>query len=420
MKDLITNIAEIFTRRVGKKNQNDQEMENQKAAKALFVELNNEEYDKYPFEKMNLDEGMILIKEVIGSYWKPRYLINTHNNVAYEIMNLSETFLFVTDNDIDWDSLKGLGEDCLERAKCHSFHFPSFINQFKNGVAQVQWQLNPDGRYYEDEDGYGMTDDEEVNIYGFIDTKGKVIVPFQYVSGQEMIDELRAKAEKIVKSDHKVAGAPADTKSKRIFNLIILDESGSMSCIKQQAINGFNETIQTIKAAKQSHPEQEHLVTFVSFDSTAIKTVYERVPVNDVPELDGNTYHPNACTPLYDAMGKSLNALRSHVNKDDVVLVTVITDGEENSSHEYTGKAIKALVDELRAANWVFTYIGANQDVEKVAATISITNVMNFETTHAGTDKMFATERKARTRFFDRIANGESCCDMQEDYFEDK
>lgn len=50
--------------------------------------------------------------------------------------------------------------------------------QYKNGVAEVEWQLNPDGMYYRDEDGFGMTDDEEIKLYGAIDRKGKVVKKF--------------------------------------------------------------------------------------------------------------------------------------------------------------------------------------------------------------------------------------------------
>jgi hypothetical protein len=49
-------------------------------------------------------------------------------------------------------------------------------------VAEVSWQINPDGRYYMDEDGYGMTDDEEITIYGFIDQKAKVVVKFRNIN----------------------------------------------------------------------------------------------------------------------------------------------------------------------------------------------------------------------------------------------
>ena len=51
----------------------------------------------------------------------------------------------------------------------------------------------------------------------------------------------------------------------RVFNLIILDESGSMSCIERQALTGVNETLQTIRRAQEKYPEQEQYVTFVPF-----------------------------------------------------------------------------------------------------------------------------------------------------------
>ena len=194
----------------------------------------------------------------------------------------------------------------------------------------------------------------------------------------------------------------------RIFNLIVIDESGSMQSIKKEAIDSVNETIQTIRSAQKKHEEQEHYVTLVTFNDD-VKTVYECVPVNDVKELTAETYQPDCCTALYDAMGVSLNALRKKVAADDKVLVTVVTDGYENASTEYTGKAIKALVDELKAKEWVFAYIGANQDVEAVAATISITNVLNFEATSEGTAVMGAKVESARTRLFDRIADSSFC-----------
>ena len=197
----------------------------------------------------------------------------------------------------------------------------------------------------------------------------------------------------------------------RIFNLIIIDESGSMQSIKKEAIDSVNETIQTIRSAQKKHEEQEHFVSLVTFNDD-VKTVYECVPVNEVNELTAETYQPDCCTALYDAMGISLNALRKKVAEDDKVLVTVVTDGYENASKEYNGKAIKALVDELKSKNWIFAYIGANQDVEAVAATISITNVLNFEATSEGAAIMGAKVVSARTRLYDRIADlGSSFCE---------
>lgn len=192
----------------------------------------------------------------------------------------------------------------------------------------------------------------------------------------------------------------------RIFNLIIIDESGSMQSIKKEAIDSVNETIQTIRAAQKKHEGQEHLITIVSFNDD-VKSICKCVSADEAKELTAETYQPDCCTALYDAMGISLNELRKNVAENDKVLVTVVTDGYENASKEYDGKAIKSLVDELKAKGWVFAYVGANQDVEQVAATISITNVMNFEATHQGTMMMSTKLNSARARFFDSV---DECC----------
>jgi Mg-chelatase subunit ChlD len=192
----------------------------------------------------------------------------------------------------------------------------------------------------------------------------------------------------------------------RVFNLIILDESGSMSIIKRQAISGVNETVQTIRSAQAKHEDQEHYVTLVSFNSDAVKTIYDNIPAANIEELTDKQYEPNCCTPLYDAMGNSLNKLRKCVADNDVVLVTIITDGYENDSHEYTQPIIKKLVEELKTKGWVFTYIGANQDVEQVAMSIAVDNSMSFCTSVEGTNAMFAEESRARSRFFDKVAKG--------------
>lgn len=144
----------------------------------LYKRLCAPQYKDRPYEQRDLGEGMTLVNQVIGEYWKPRYLLDNEAKCAYEFMSIDEVLQIVTDEDIDWDSLKGLPQDAFERAKAHSFHFPGHVYQYKNGVAEVEWQLNPDGMYYRDEDGFGMTDDEEINLYGAIDRKGKVVKRF--------------------------------------------------------------------------------------------------------------------------------------------------------------------------------------------------------------------------------------------------
>lgn len=206
---------------------------------------------------------------------------------------------------------------------------------------------------------------------------------------------------------------------QRVFNLIILDESGSMSCIEKQAIDGVNETVQTIRAAQKKHPDQEHFVTLVLFNSNAVKTVYDNVEAEQAEDLTDKQYIPSCGTPLYDAMGNAINALRKNVADNDAVLVTIITDGYENASREFNGPTIKKLVEEMKAKGWIFTYIGANQDVEKAAATISITNTLAFTANGVGTVAMFAAERRARNRWADRLAYCVEPQEMADDYFKE-
>lgn len=203
----------------------------------------------------------------------------------------------------------------------------------------------------------------------------------------------------------------------KIFNLIILDESGSMQSIKQTAIASMNETLQTIRAAESKYEDQEHYVSFVTFNDS-VKTVRECAPAMEIGDITEADYHPDCCTALYDAMGMSINALRKKVAKGDRVLVTVITDGYENASKEYNSKAIKALVGELRGKGWVFAYIGANQDVEQVAKNISITNALQFESTKHGTANMGIQLSRSCDRLFHKIAEGLSnASEDNEDFF---
>lgn len=208
-----------------------------------------------------------------------------------------------------------------------------------------------------------------------------------------------------------------ETKHK-VYNLIILDESGSMNSIKETIIQGFNEIVQTVKGVALKFPEQEHLISFVSFNGLAITTHLDKVGFAELNELDGSKYQPAASTPLFDAMGDSIAALRKETDPttDYNVLVTILTDGRENASKEYDGATIKKMVDELSAKNWTFTYIGADHDVENFAATISIKNTMRFNKNAADMKRMFQVEQSSRASYSMKIRKKES---TRDNYYSD-
>ena len=222
-----------------------------------------------------------------------------------------------------------------------------------------------------------------------------------------------------VRSEKKAAPA---SKAVTVHNLLILDESGSMHSIYNQALSGANETIQSIRAAQENYPGQNHRFSFVTFNTVGkqVKTVIDDAPIADVKDLKESDYRPNACTPLYDAMGMSIPALERKVKEGDSVLVTVITDGLENASREYSGKAVKEMVTRLREKGWTFVYIGANQDAVEVARELNINNSLNFSATAAGTGAMFDRHRRGGITFYAKIHRGSVLSRSDEDFFNEK
>lgn len=187
---------------------------------------------------------------------------------------------------------------------------------------------------------------------------------------------------------------------KRVFNLIIVDESGSMSIIRKQAFTGMNETLSTVRTMQEKFPDTEQRVTLVTFDSDHMKWHYNDEPAKQTHDLSWKAYNPCAATPLYDAIGKAVSKLNAQVEKDDNVLVTIITDGEENCSEEWTLKMVRNLIEKLKTQKWTFTLIGTdNLDVEGMAHSMSIDEHLDFKQDDANTKAMFSRERKARIRY---------------------
>lgn len=194
-------------------------------------------------------------------------------------------------------------------------------------------------------------------------------------------------------------------KKHQVHNLIILDESGSMESIKTTIIQGFNEIVQTVKGIEKEFIDQEHFISLITFNGIGQKLLHFVDPVQNLNQIDDERYDPTASTPLFDAMGFGLNKLKKHLaNETDYnVLVTILTDGEENASKEYSGNEIKKLIEELKLNRWTFTYIGAEHDVEKIALSLSITNTMTFSKNEADMFKMFESEKMARSKYSHNI-----------------
>lgn len=152
---------------------------------------------------------------------------------------------------------------------------------------------------------------------------------------------------------------------------LILDRSGSMVSIRNDVVGGLNRFIDEQKAAPG-----KCTFTLVQFDTQdPYEVVCDCVDVKAVKPI-GDQYQPRGGTPLYDSMGKGITALDAQLGgmdkKPKNVVVVVMTDGEENSSHEFTKDKIAAMTKEKTAKGWHFVYLGANQDAMQVGHGIGV------------------------------------------------
>lgn len=155
---------------------------------------------------------------------------------------------------------------------------------------------------------------------------------------------------------------------------VLLDRSGSMSSVKSDTIGGYNEFVD-----EQHRAGDNCRLTLVQFDSQAIDTVHENLPIREVPHLTNATFKPRDMTPLLDALGETivntgrlLKGIKEEDRPDKVVFV-IITDGEENASKRYTKAQIKEMIQhQTDVYKWAFVYIGANQDAFAEARSLGI------------------------------------------------
>ena len=199
-----------------------------------------------------------------------------------------------------------------------------------------------------------------------------------------------------------------DPEKAHIYNLIIVDESGSMSGLERVTISGINETIATIKRAQEDFGDkQQHFLTLVTFDKRVgvppVRTHIDAMPIGVVQDF--HDYRPSGCTPLFDAMGQSLTRLHNRIMDDEnaTAVVTVITDGLENASREWSGEALRRLIERLKEEGWTFSYMGSCHDVVAVTRQLSIDNVMEFDHDQAGATHTWHRDSSSKHAYYRRM-----------------
>lgn len=168
----------------------------------------------------------------------------------------------------------------------------------------------------------------------------------------------------------------------------IVDRSGSMAPIRDDAIGGFNAFIDD-----QKKLPGEAQLTLVLFDHEYL-VVHDGVPLAEVPPLNRVTFQPRGMTALLDAVGKAIDdvgqrrlAKMAEAERPSNVIVAILTDGKENASQHYNHDQIADKIKHQEEKySWEFFFLGANIDVQSVAKTMNIRadNALPFAATKEG------------------------------------
>ena len=172
---------------------------------------------------------------------------------------------------------------------------------------------------------------------------------------------------------------------------LILDRSGSMGGRENDVVNGVNSFIE-----EQKNLPDPACIAFVRFDTEATERFRPMQALAEVQPITRADYVPRGGTPLLDAVGKTIAALEDDWKREqpERAIVVIVTDGEENSSHEYKKEKIKEMIQARQeSGKWAFIYLGANVDAfaEADRMGIALANAAGYTNTSAGNRAMYAT-----------------------------
>ena len=205
--------------------------------------------------------------------------------------------------------------------------------------------------------------------------------------------------------------------------VFILDRSGSMAGLEKDTIGGFNAMLK-----KQKEVEGECRITTVLFDNQ-INILHDRLDIQAIGSLTEKDYHVGGSTALLDAIGSTINKIgnvqkhSSHEHRASKVLFVIITDGEENSSREFSSQRIKKMIEhQMNKYGWEFIFLGANIDAVETSKMYGIRpdRTQNYHADAKGVNLNFDVMSKTVANFRMNANIDEDWKEQIEKDFEDR
>ena len=194
--------------------------------------------------------------------------------------------------------------------------------------------------------------------------------------------------------------------------VFILDKSGSMSGLETDTIGGYNSML-----SKQQAVEGECHITTVLFDNN-YDLLHDRIDIKAVSPITEKEYQVGGSTALLDAIGSTIHKIgnaQKHSADDyrsEKVMFVIITDGEENSSREYSAEQVKTQIERQKTKyGWEFIFLGANIDAVQTAERFGIASdrAVDYIADSKGTELNFKVMASAVTTFREAGTVDEAC-----------
>ncbi len=195
---------------------------------------------------------------------------------------------------------------------------------------------------------------------------------------------------------------------KKITNLIIVDASSSMSSKAEEVRGGLKDLLKDIKKDMKDNKGKAKIRTIVTQFASAgrFQVLLDTSKRSDITYDSAENYHPSGMTALFDAIGQAFVLVGK---KQDGVFVSILTDGDENDSKEFTVDDVKKLFKKAKKKEWGLTFMGTTEGAIENAVTwgISRSNTLQYADSRAGTKISSVSRNLSKNMYFASVMDGD-------------
>ncbi|MEO1643422.1 MAG: vWA domain-containing protein [Pseudomonadota bacterium] len=156
--------------------------------------------------------------------------------------------------------------------------------------------------------------------------------------------------------------APPDkTATNAVSSYILLDRTGSMNDIWDEALTSVNTYAKAVGEVEQGEVNDlKTTVTLAAFDYQGgfqFDVLRNAVEPESWETVTDAEVTPRGMTPLFDAINRVITL--AEVENPDKAVIVIMTDGMENSSSEVTKEGAKAALERAEKRGWEVVFLGA-------------------------------------------------------------